>query len=170
MAEKKEKLPETLGEKPQGEESTEGGAESDPYLDQLDSSMEDLISEEPTSFDIPAPESAEGELEETPPFTEEPELAPSPEPEAPESLAPERDEALERASNIPVEVRVVIGDKQTTLAELLQLKKGGLMELDKGLDASVDLMVQDKVVARGELVEVDGRLGVRITRVVEESS
>ena len=64
---------------------------------------------------------------------------------------------------------MVIGEKPGTLASLLAMKKGEIVELDRGLDAGVDLMVQDKVIARGELVEVEGRLGVRIIRVLKES-
>ncbi len=138
------------------------GAEPDPYLDQLDSSMEDLLSDEPTRDDIPS-DIPPSEPAAVPDFSDvPPELDPLP---AAEPIP--NDSGLAFAGNIPVELRVVIGDKSTTLAEILEMKTGELLELEKGLDASVDLMIQDKVVARGELVEVDGRLGVRILRILE---
>lgn len=133
------------------------GAPHDPYLDELDSSI-DMMQEEATRFDVPAPQPQEVEAAEK--VTQEP--APAPEPV---SVG-----AVDLAADIPVEVHVVVGEKQMSLAEILALKKGSILELGKGLDPVVDLMVQDKVVARGELVEVDGRLGVRLLRVLEESS
>ena len=129
----------------------------DPYLDELDSSI-DLMQEEPTRFDVPAPEA-----EEVPEPKKKPTAAaPAPEP-APVAT-------VDLAADIPVELHVVVGEKKLSLAEILALEKGSILELGKGLDPVVDLMVQDKVVARGELVEVDGRLGVRLLHVLERSS
>lgn len=153
----KEGIPESLGG---GEE-----AGTDPYLDQLDSSLEDLGEEEPTRYDVPSGEAPAGEAPPKP----IPEAPVAKAPAAKPPAAPALSETLDFASDIPVTVRVVIGDKQTTLGELLELKKGELLEMDKGLETAVDLMVQDKVVARGELVEIDGRMGVRIIRVLEGS-
>ncbi len=157
----KEAIPDTLGGV--GEEG------HDPYLDQLDSSLEDLGDEEATRYDIPADTPAPGNqlppeapLDPMPATPEEPPATPAP--------TMGMDEALENAAAIPVSLRVVIGDRATTLGELLKLKKGELLELDRGLDSAVDLMVQDKVVARGELVEIDGRMGVRIIRIFENAS
>ena len=140
------------------EEALESDAFSqDPYLDELDSSI-DLIQEEPTRFDVPAPEA-----EAVPEPKKKPTVsAPSPPPE-PATTA-------DLAADIPVELHVVVGEKKMSLAEILALEKGSIIELGKGLDPVVDLMVQDKVVARGELVEVDGHLGVRLLRVLEGSS
>lgn len=135
---------------------TEGPAH-DPYLDELDSSI-DLMQEEPTRFDVPAPAAAEVPATKKKPKATPPE--PQPTPEATADLA----------ADIPVELHVVIGEKRMSLAEILALQKGSILELGKGLDPVVDLMVQDKVVARGELVEVDGRLGVRLLHVIEGSS
>ena len=160
MAEKnvseKESIPHPSGTEKTGED--EGGA-SDPYLDELDSSI-DLIDEEPTRYDIPAPEKE-------PPAPAK-KATRKKAPPAPKAKPAEDARAL--AADIPVAVYVVVGEKKLSLAEILKLKKGEVLELASGLDATVDLMVQDKVVARGELVEVEGHLGVRLLRVLEESS
>lgn len=138
--------------------------ESDPYLNELDSSIEDLMSDEPTRFDIPAEvPPATAPVEEVP---QVPEQAPAAEEAAPSDEVPI--EGVEAAAGIPLQVHVVIGNKKTNLADLLSLKKGAILELEKGIDTTVDLVVQDKVIARGELVEVDGRMGVRLIRVLEE--
>jgi len=159
MAEKSTGKKETGTLSKEGPFTQEKGA-SDPYLNELDSSIEDMISEEPTSFDIPAEAPV-------------PEQEPAPAPEEP--AVPEQEEepreavtGLEAAAGIPVQVHVVIGNKRTTLLDLLSLKKGEIVELEKGIDTTVDLMVQDKVIARGELVEVEGRLGVRLIQIAEE--
>ncbi len=156
----KDAMPDTLGGGIEGE--------ADPYLDQLDSSMEDIMSEEPTRYDVPAETPAPDTAASPPEATPEP--APAPAKPSPPPVAARPDSELERARDIPVEMRVVIGNKQCTLADIIKLKKGELLDMDKGLDASVDLMVQDKIVARGELVEIDGRLGVRIIRILEDPS
>lgn len=163
MAKKKD---EEVLEEPSEEELEEESEERahDPYLDELNSSMEDYVEEEPARYDVPA-KGPPMEHEITPPEGEG-----VYEPSKPEAgaEAPQRvSSALDAASDIPVELRVVVGEKRMTLGDLIKMKKGELMELEKGIDTSVDLMVQDKVVARGELVEIDGRLGVRIIRVLE---
>jgi flagellar motor switch protein FliN/FliY len=156
---KKESIPDELGT----EAAEDEGMPSDPYLDQLDSSLEDLVDEEPTRYDVPTEKPPQKKEISKPPSAEIPQK-----PIQDKMTAKQRAVAqLDMATDIPVDLRVVIGDKKTTLAELLKMKKGELMELGKGLDAAVDLMVQDKVVARGELVEIDGRLGVRIISILE---
>ncbi len=147
-------------------------AAADPYLQELDSSMEDILAEEPTRFDIPADQPpGKGSVKAAQKAPSAKPAAKRPSPTKAAQVTPEVSlkGPAELASAIPVQVRVVIGEKPGTLASLLAMKKGEIVELDRGLDAGVDLMVQDKVIARGELVEVEGRLGVRIIRVLKES-
>jgi flagellar motor switch protein FliN/FliY len=51
------------------------------------------------------------------------------------------------------------------LKEVLKLTAGSVIELDRSLDDSVDVVVNDRVVARGELVVVDGNYGIRIQEI-----
>jgi len=143
------------------DEEEEEEPPDDPYLNELDSSIEDLLEEESSSAEVEEPqqEEAPAPVEETPP---EPKAA------AAEPIPEQVESGIGVVADIPVQLRIVVGDKQTTLADLLNMKKGEIMELDKGLDAAVDLVVQDKVIARGELVEVEGRLGVRVVRVLSK--
>lgn len=136
---------------------------ADPYLNELDSSLEDLAEEEPTDFDSQSEDPADQTAPLEAADSDEPVVESTPEPTEP----PEED--VDAIADIPIRMRVVVGDKNTTLADLLNMKTGEVMELDKGLDTTVDLMVQDKIIARGELVEVEGRLGVRVLRVFSET-
>lgn len=70
---------------------------------------------------------------------------------------------------LPVTVDVVVGSARPTVTELLGLDEGSLLELDRGVEDPVDLCVDGRVIARGELVEMDdgSGIGVRITQVVD---
>jgi flagellar motor switch protein FliN/FliY len=68
--------------------------------------------------------------------------------------------------DIPVEVSVELGCCQLPMREVLQLKPGSIVQLDKVADAPVDLYVNDKLVARGEVVVVDDRFGIKVTEII----
>jgi type III secretion system YscQ/HrcQ family protein len=63
---------------------------------------------------------------------------------------------------LPVRVQVVVGEKTLTLAEANGLAGGTILELDRGKADAADLAVNGKVIGKGQLVEVEGRLGVKI--------
>lgn len=67
--------------------------------------------------------------------------------------------------DVPVEVTVEIGSSQIHLGELVKLGPGSVLELDREAHEPADILVNGKVVARGEIVTVDDRYGVRITSV-----
>ena len=64
---------------------------------------------------------------------------------------------------VKVRLRVSVGQATMTLGELLSLKEGGILKLESSLDVPVDVLIEDRVVARGQLVAVDENFGVRIT-------
>jgi flagellar motor switch protein FliN/FliY len=68
--------------------------------------------------------------------------------------------------DIPVEVSVELGSCQLPMREVLQLKPGSVVQLDKVADAPVDLYVNDKLVARGEVVVVEDRFGIKVTEII----
>ena len=73
---------------------------------------------------------------------------------------------------LPVEVQVVIGTARPTIAELLQLKQDSLIQLDSKIEDPVDLCINNRVIARGELIETDpatGSIGVKLTEIVDIS-
>ncbi len=62
--------------------------------------------------------------------------------------------------SVPVQIR--FGKTRIPLARLVSLTAGSLVELDRDVDDQVEVIVNDRVVARGEIVELDGEYGVRI--------
>ena len=73
---------------------------------------------------------------------------------------------------LPVQVDVVIGTARPTIAELLKLDKDSLLTLDKSVEDPIDLCVNNRVIARGQLVETDpdtGAIGFKISEIVDIS-
>lgn len=72
---------------------------------------------------------------------------------------------------VPIEMRICVGRANPTLAELLALDKDAVLPLDTGIDDAVEIMIGDRVVAVGELIEQDegpeGQLAVRLTEIVD---
>ena len=68
--------------------------------------------------------------------------------------------------DVPVAVTVQLGSCQLPMREVLQLGAGSVVQLEKLADAPVDVLVNDKLVARGEVVVVDNRFGIKITEMV----
>lgn len=81
----------------------------------------------------------------------------------------EAEKALETADllgDVPLHISVELGRVPTTAEEILGVKLGDVIDLRRAAGDPVDLSVNGKIIARGELVEVDGNLGVRITSMV----
>ena len=77
---------------------------------------------------------------------------------------------LHRVIDVPLAVTLRFGQRQLTLRELLALSTGSLLELDRQVEEPVDLMLGERIVARGEVVIVDGNYGMRVTQVVENAA
>jgi len=71
------------------------------------------------------------------------------------------------AYDVPVRVSTVIGKSQIQVAQLMRLTRGAVLELDRRVGEPVDIYVNNRLVARGELVVIDENLGVTITEVVK---
>ena len=67
--------------------------------------------------------------------------------------------------DVPVGVTVQLGSCQLTMREVIQLNAGSVVQLDKLADAPVDILVNDKLVARGEVVVVENRFGIKVTEL-----
>lgn len=76
---------------------------------------------------------------------------------------------LESIYDVPVKVTAVLGKVRMNVAELMALGEGSIIELDRRVGEPIDLYVNDRLIARGELVMVDGVLGVTMTEVVKET-
>jgi flagellar motor switch protein FliN len=77
---------------------------------------------------------------------------------------------IERVIDVPLTVTLRFGQRQVTLRELLQLNTGSLVELDQKVEDPVHLMLGDRVIARGEVVIVDGNYGMRVLEVIEHAA
>ncbi|WP_371156243.1 FliM/FliN family flagellar motor switch protein [Jannaschia sp. 2305UL9-9] len=73
-------------------------------------------------------------------------------------------------ARVPVEITISVGRAHPTVAELLSLRRDAVLTLDRGVDDPVELYAGDRLIARGQLQEVEGgegRLAVRLTEVSE---
>jgi flagellar motor switch protein FliN len=73
---------------------------------------------------------------------------------------------LARLRDVPVELTVEIGRTRRTIGETLALGPGSIVSLDRMAGEPVDLLVNGKPIARGEVVVIDEEFGLRITEVV----
>ena len=122
-----------------------------------------------------------------PPSANDAEAAPAPEPPSPEAGAaadpppsspsfappsakgPPR-QTLDFLKEIDVQAAVELGRTKLPIGDVLALGPGSVVHLDKMLGDAADLLVSSKVIARGEVVVVDDRFGLRITEIVSSGS
>ncbi|MFD1702660.1 flagellar motor switch protein FliN [Methylopila henanensis] len=74
---------------------------------------------------------------------------------------------LEAVFDVPVSVSAVLGRSRVDVGELLRLKPGSILELDRKVGEAIDIYVNDRLVARGEVVLVEERLGVTMTEIIK---
>jgi flagellar motor switch protein FliN len=77
---------------------------------------------------------------------------------------------LERLYDVPVELAVEIGRTQMTIREALALGPGSIVTLQRLAGEPVDLLVNGKPIARGEVVVIDEEFGLRVTDMLDSSS
>jgi flagellar motor switch protein FliN/FliY len=77
---------------------------------------------------------------------------------------------LDIVLDVPVKISVELGSCYMSMRDVLQLATGSIVHLDKVADAPVDLYVNQKLVARGEVVVVEDRFGIKITEMVGKNS
>lgn len=91
---------------------------------------------------------------------------------APGPEAPFEDRRRKAVLGVPIEVIISVGKARPMLSELVGLRRDSVLSLDSKIDDPVEIMVGDRVIARGELQEIEaetGRLGVRLTEVADLS-
>ena len=81
--------------------------------------------------------------------------------------APRTARDLEAVYEIPVTVSAVLGKATMQVSQLLKLGRGAVVELDRKLGEAIDIYVNNRLVARGEVVVVDDRLGVTMTEIIK---
>ena len=70
--------------------------------------------------------------------------------------------------DVPVSISAVLGRSTMSVAQLLQLQSGSVLELDRKVGEAIDIYVNNRLVARGEVVIVDDRLGVTMTEIIKD--
>ena len=75
--------------------------------------------------------------------------------------------SIDAIYDIPVKVTTVLGKVNIAVSKLMTLKKGAVVQLDRRVGDSVDILVNRQLVARGELIVSDGRLGVTMTEIIK---
>ena len=69
--------------------------------------------------------------------------------------------------DVPVNISAVLGKAHMSVAQLLKLNAGSVLELDRKVGEAIDIYVNNRLVARGEVVIVDERLGVTMTEIIK---
>ena len=69
--------------------------------------------------------------------------------------------------DIPVTVQAVLGRAQMQVSQLLKLGRGAVVELDRKVGEAIDIYVNNRLVARGEVVVVEDRLGITMTEIIK---
>ena len=91
----------------------------------------------------------------------------------PESLAPDKDSStrgaadLEAVFDVPVQVSAVLGRARMEVGDLLKLGPGTVLELDRKVGEAIDIYVNNRLIARGEVVLVEDKLGVTMTEIIK---
>ncbi len=80
------------------------------------------------------------------------------------SLSPDHD--LDIIKNVPVRVSAVLGRTRVQVRDLLKLKSGSVVELDRKVGEAIDIHVNDRLVARGEVIINENRLAISITEII----
>ena len=107
------------------------------------------------------------ELESAPEPVETPE-EPAQEPQAPEIPdMPRNAQDLEPVYEIPIQVSAVLGKSPMHVSQLLKMGRGAVIELDRKVGEAIDIYINDRLVARGEVVVVEDRLGVTMTEIIK---
>ena len=74
---------------------------------------------------------------------------------------------LEAVFDVPVRVSVVLGRTKMPVSHLLKMDAGTVIELDRQVGEAVEIFINDRLVARGEIVLVEDRLGVTMTEIIK---
>jgi flagellar motor switch protein FliN/FliY len=90
------------------------------------------------------------------------------------ALAPADNESVNRGASdlealfdVPVQVSAVLGRARMEIGELLRMGPGAVLELDRKVGEAIDIYVNNRLVARGEVVLVEDKLGVTMTEIIK---
>ena len=81
--------------------------------------------------------------------------------------ATENGKNLDLLMSVPLKITAELGTSKMLVEDILKLGTGSVIELDRLAGGPVDLLVNDRLVARGEVVAIDEKFGVRVTELIE---
>ena len=81
--------------------------------------------------------------------------------------APRSAKELEAVYDVPVRVSAILGRAKMKVSDLMQLKRGMIIDLDRKVGEPIDIYVNNRLVARGEVVVVEDRLGITMTEIIK---
>ncbi len=112
-------------------------------------------------------ELAELEENEVKPEAAKAEAEAEPQAAADDAALPHNAQDLEAVYDIPVQVSAVLGKSTMQVSQLLKLGRGAVVELDRKVGEAIDIYVNNRLVARGEVVVIEDRLGVTMTEIIK---
>lgn len=146
-------------------------AEMDPFADEAEGAEEEA-GDDPFDFEpAPAPKAAARPANPAPkappPAARPAARPPAPPPAAANPVAKPEHKMAGVTADVPVQLVAVMGKKTMTIREIISMAKGQVIELNRFPNEAIDLVANGKLMAKGELVEIDGKLGVRIIKIFE---
>ncbi|NVK35434.1 MAG: flagellar motor switch protein FliN [Rhodobacteraceae bacterium] len=93
--------------------------------------------------------------------------APTPSSDEEQISQPQTAVDLEAVFDVPVRISAVLGHSKMHVSDLLKLASGTVLELDRKVGEAIDIYVNDRLVARGEVVLVEDKLGVTMTEIIK---
>lgn len=75
--------------------------------------------------------------------------------------------SMDAVYEVPVQISVVLGKTTMAVNQLLKLGRGAVIELDRKVGEPIDILVNNRLVARGEVVVVEDRIGVTMTEIIK---
>ena len=81
----------------------------------------------------------------------------------------EHTKKLQVVSDIPLSVTCVLGSSTMTVKQLLKLAKGSVVELNRNVGEPIDILVNGKLVAKGEIIIIEDRIGITLTDLIRET-
>lgn len=123
------------------------------------------MSDENESEDVDLTDFSQADDDDTAP-AEETEIAPDPGPRASDDSHRSASD-LAAVFDIPVNIAAVLGRTNMDVSDLLHLDSGDVIELDRKVGEAIDIFVNNRLVARGEVVLVDDKLGITMTEIIK---
>jgi flagellar motor switch protein FliN len=86
-----------------------------------------------------------------------------------DEIPPSKQKNFDLLMDLSLDVTVELGKTKRFIRDILTLQSGSILELDKEVEAPVDILVNQKVVARGEVLVIDDNFGIRITEIIDNA-